>query len=82
MARVTVLHFAAAREAAQCHRDEFDALDLGSLLVAARERYGAGWSQVLDSARVWVNGDDPEAGLATMLRDADEIAVLPPVSGG
>jgi len=31
---------------------------------------------------VWVNGDEPEAGEATPLRDDDELAVLPPVSGG
>jgi molybdopterin converting factor small subunit len=37
---------------------------------------------VLDGSRVWVNGDEPAAGDATELEDGDEIAVLPPVSGG
>jgi molybdopterin converting factor small subunit len=37
---------------------------------------------VLASARVWVNGDEPEAGAATSLDPGDEVAVLPPVSGG
>jgi molybdopterin converting factor small subunit len=37
---------------------------------------------VLDNARVWVNGDEPRDGLATVLEDGDEVAVLPPVSGG
>jgi molybdopterin converting factor small subunit len=37
---------------------------------------------VLDSARVWVNGDEPADGGATVLDDGDEVAVLPPVSGG
>jgi molybdopterin converting factor small subunit len=37
---------------------------------------------VLENARVWVNGDEPADGDATPLRDDDEVAVLPPVSGG
>jgi molybdopterin converting factor small subunit len=37
---------------------------------------------VLDNARVWVNGDEPADGPATLLEDGDEVAVLPPVSGG
>jgi molybdopterin converting factor small subunit len=31
---------------------------------------------------VWVNGDEPTNGTATLLTDGDEVAVLPPVSGG
>jgi molybdopterin converting factor small subunit len=37
---------------------------------------------VLERARVWLNGDEPPDGDATVLRDGDEVAVLPPVSGG
>jgi len=37
---------------------------------------------VLESARVWVNGEEPEQGDATPLHDNDEVAVVPPVSGG
>jgi molybdopterin converting factor small subunit len=31
---------------------------------------------------VWINGDEPIAGDKTQLHDGDEVAVLPPVSGG
>jgi len=55
---------------------------LGELLAAARARYGAAFSAVLDNSRVWVNGDEPESGDVTVLHDGDEVAVLPPVSGG
>ena len=46
------------------------------------DRYGETFAAVLASSRVWVNGDEPPEGLATELHDGDEIAVLPPVSGG
>jgi molybdopterin synthase sulfur carrier subunit len=74
--------FAQAREAAGRADDEYEAATLGELLEAARDRYGAQFAAVLDNARVWINGDEPEHGEATVLSDADEVAVLPPVSGG
>lgn len=37
---------------------------------------------MLDASRVWVNGEEPESGDATALADGDEVAILPPVSGG
>jgi molybdopterin synthase sulfur carrier subunit len=82
---VRLLLFAAAREAAGRNRDEFDLASgssLGRLLTDAVERYGDPFAGVLGTARVWINGDEPEMGRATLLREADEVAVLPPVSGG
>lgn len=74
--------FAAAREAAGRAADEFDAPDVATLLDQARTRYGEPFAAVLSGSRVWVNGDEPPLGGATELRDGDEVAVLPPVSGG
>jgi len=79
---VRLVCFAGAREAAGRRDDTFDAATLGELLARARDRYGPGFAEVLDSSRVWVNGDEPGAGDATALSDGDEVAVLPPVSGG
>jgi molybdopterin converting factor small subunit len=82
MPAVRLRCFAAAREAAGTGSDDFDAADLGALLAAARARYGDAWSEVASTARVWINGDEPASGAATRLAEGDEVAVLPPVSGG
>ena len=82
-----MLLFARAREAAGTATVEVDLSQLrsptlGALLDHARSSYGEDFAAVLASARVWVNGDDPTDGDATVLQDGDEVAVLPPVSGG
>jgi MoaD family protein len=82
---VTLRLFAAAREAAGRGHDEFDpssAPTVDALLDAATTRYGSVFGDVLARSRVWVNGDEPSDGRATRLADGDEVAVLPPVSGG
>lgn len=80
-AGVAVLRlFAAAREAAGVGRDEIAGDTVDDVLAAARQRYGGAFEAVLPTCRVWVNGDAVTAGQHV---DADdEIAVLPPVSGG
>lgn len=82
---VTLRLFAAAREAAGRGTDEYDVdatHTVGALLDAAGEAYGPTFEAVLATARVWVNGDEPTDGRATRLVNGDEVAVLPPVSGG
>jgi molybdopterin synthase sulfur carrier subunit len=77
--------FASAREAAGCATDAFDAAPgatLREVLAAADARYGAEFAAVRVTARVWVNGDEPTSGDDTVLAEDDEVAVLPPVSGG
>ncbi len=77
-----LLLFAGAADAAGTRSDIFETTVLGDLLMEARARYGSEFAAVLDNSRVWVNGDEPVDGTATRLAPDDEVAVLPPVSGG
>ena len=72
--------FAAAREAAGTGRDVVEASTVGEVLEVARARYGDRFAEVLDRSRVWLNGE-PVAP-TTPVGARDEVAVLPPVSGG
>jgi len=76
----TIRLFAGAREAAGTDRDTLEGPTVGAVLDAAVSRYGDAFGALLGSCKVWVNGepadrDDP-------VHPADEVAVLPPVSGG
>ena len=53
---------------------------LDEVLGAACARYGEGFARALERCRVWVNG--AVAAPAAVLSDDDEVALLPPVSGG
>ena len=72
--------FASAREAAGTGSDAFDGATVADVLNAATERYGSGFADVLGTCRIWVNGNDVASD--TMVGPNDEVAVLPPVSGG
>ena len=77
MATVTLLLFAAAREAAGTNR-----ATVGEVLAIARARHGDAFAAVLAGSRVWLDGEEPASGDATPVGDDAEVAVLPPVSGG
>jgi molybdopterin converting factor small subunit len=76
----TLRLFASAREAAGVGTDHFDADTVGSVLDQARARYGEAFAAVLAGSRVWCNGDQADDGQP--VGPHDEVAVLPPVSGG
>ena len=78
MARL--LLFASAREAAGVGRDDIPGATVGEVLDAAAQRYGDRFRAVLPHCRIWCNGDPADP--ATPVADGDEVAVLPPVSGG
>ena len=72
--------FAAAREAAGTGREVVAGSTVGEVLAAARARFGEQFAAVLAGSRVWRNGEP--AVDDTPVGDEDEVAVLPPVSGG
>ena len=76
MPTVRVLFFAHARDATGCSQVELKA----DTLAGALDQSCA--TAVLANSRVWINGDEPLTGMTTDLNENDEIAVLPPVSGG
>ena len=76
----TLRLFAAAREAAGRGRDELPGATVADVLRAAEDRYGPAFSAVLRGSQVWRNGEPCDPGDA--VGEGDEVAVLPPVSGG
>ncbi|MEY4068594.1 MAG: MoaD/ThiS family protein [Actinobacteria bacterium] len=78
MARV--LLFASAREAAGRSRESIEGATVAEVLSVATRRFGPRFEALLGSCTVWLNGEKctPDAVVA----DDDEVAVLPPVSGG
>jgi sulfur-carrier protein len=72
--------FAQARQAAGTGRDEVAGATVDEILAEARARYGPVFADVLEASRVWVNGEPAEG--SDPVGAADEVAVLPPVSGG
>ena len=76
----TLRLFAAAREAAGTASADIEGATVGEVLDAARVRFGEGFAAVLARSRVWRNGDP--ADVADPVGPDDEVAVLPPVSGG
>jgi molybdopterin converting factor small subunit len=57
-----------------------DGTTVREVLDGAIARYGDEFDAVLRTSRVWVNGESADD--ATVVGESDEVAVLPPVSGG
>ena len=76
----TLLFFAQAREAVGTKSAEVDGATVGAVLDAALARFGAPLERILPHCKVWVNGDPADR--STGVAATDEVAVLPPVSGG
>ncbi len=72
--------FAQAREAAGTGSASFEGSSVDEVIGAAIAEYGDTFAAVVKMSKVWVNGEEvPHSHAVT---DKDEVAVLPPVSGG
>ncbi|MGH8982144.1 MAG: MoaD/ThiS family protein [Acidimicrobiales bacterium] len=76
----TLLLFGPARSAAGRGRAEIEARTVGELCDAARRQFGEGFAEVLAASALWLNGEPVDGDPAVSA--GDEVAVLPPVSGG
>ncbi len=78
MARLRL--FGPAREAAGTANITLPGRSVSAIIAAAEEQFGEAFSQVVAVSNIWLNGEpvDPDA----HVDDGDEVAVIPPVSGG
>jgi molybdopterin synthase sulfur carrier subunit len=72
--------FGPAREAAGLASVSLPGETVATVIAAAEDKFGSQFSQVVAVSRIWLNGDETAPG--TAVNDDDEVAVIPPVSGG
>ena len=72
--------FASARQAAGTSSEEIAGRTVDEVLQIAAERFGSEFVAVMKTCRVWLNGEEVVG--TTTVGEADEVAILPPVSGG
>lgn len=76
----TLRMFASVREAAGERSVTIEGTTVGEVVAAATDKFGEHFAALLPTCKIWVNGDPAE--LETVIGAADEVALLPPVSGG
>ena len=76
----TLRLFASIREIAGVNQIDFDAQTVGEVVGLAVERFGPDFASILPACRIWVNGNPAKED--DKVFDSDEVAILPPVSGG
>jgi molybdopterin converting factor small subunit len=75
-----VLYFAQARDVAGRASDDVPGATVAEVLEHVIGRCGPAFEDVLSTSRVWVNGEPAEK--QRVVGALDEVAILPPVSGG
>jgi molybdopterin converting factor small subunit len=72
--------FGPAREAAGVSEVMVPGQSIAAIMATATARFGEPFAAILATSNVWLNGDP--VGPDARVVDADEVAVIPPVSGG
>jgi molybdopterin converting factor small subunit len=72
--------FGPAREAAGTAGVTLPGQTVSAIIAAAEAQFGEAFSQVLAVSNIWLNGEPVHPD--TPVDDGDEVAVIPPVSGG
>ena len=72
--------FASVRVAADTGKADVPGATVGEGLAAADEKFGEAFAGVATTCRVWLNGES--ATVTDAVGADDEVALLPPVSGG
>ena len=78
MARLRL--FGPAREAAGTPTVTLCGKSVAEIISAAEQMFGETFSRIVAVSRIWLNGEETEPG--ALVTDTDEVAVIPPVSGG
>ena len=78
MARLRL--FGPAREAAGVAVTSIAGGTVSDVLEAAAERFGTDFADIAAVSKIWVDGEP--VGVEAVVGEDDEVAVLPPVSGG
>jgi molybdopterin synthase sulfur carrier subunit len=78
MARLRL--FGPAREAAGVAHATFAAVTVSGVVAAAETHFGETFSRIVATSNIWLNGEvtSPDARVGA----DDEVAIIPPVSGG
>ena len=76
----TLRLFASVREAAGQRLVVLDGATVGEVVDAASDKFGDHFRSLIPTCKTWVNGEPAE--MSTPIAEHDEVAILPPVSGG
>jgi molybdopterin converting factor small subunit len=72
--------FGPAREAAGTSRVTLSGRKVSDIITAAEGQFGEEFSRIVAVSNIWLNGESVEPDAP--VNDDDEVAVIPPVSGG
>lgn len=72
--------FAGVGDIAGTRRLSVEASSVGEAVELAEKRFGEEFAEQVQTCRIWLNGEP--ADLDAPVGEADEVALLPPVSGG